>query len=36
VLQAASGGIPERKVILNKDLYDRVVALPECARVPRY
>jgi D-3-phosphoglycerate dehydrogenase len=35
-LEAASGGLPERKVILNKDLYDRVAALPECARVTRY
>ena len=35
-LQAASGGLPERKVILNKDLYDRVAALPPCATVPRY
>jgi D-3-phosphoglycerate dehydrogenase len=35
-LQAATGGLPERKVILNKDLYDRVAALPECARVTRY
>jgi hypothetical protein len=34
--EAASGGLPERKVILNKDLYDRVAALPECARVTRY
>ena len=36
LLQAASGGLPERKVILNKALYDRVVSLPECAGVPRY
>ena len=35
-LQAASGGLPERKVILNKDLYDRVASLPECAGVRRY
>jgi D-3-phosphoglycerate dehydrogenase / 2-oxoglutarate reductase len=35
-LEAASGGLPERKVILNKDLYDRVAALPECARVIRH
>jgi D-3-phosphoglycerate dehydrogenase / 2-oxoglutarate reductase len=35
-LEAASGGLPERKVILNKDLYDWVAALPECARVTRY
>jgi gluconate 2-dehydrogenase len=36
VLRAASGGLSEQKVILNKDLYDRVVALPECARVTQY
>ena len=36
LLQAASGGLPERKVILNKALYDRVASLPECAGVPRY
>jgi gluconate 2-dehydrogenase len=36
VLQAASGGLSEQKVILNKDLYDRVVALRECARVTQY
>lgn len=35
-LEAASGGLPERKVVLNKYLYDRVAALPECARVTRY
>jgi phosphoglycerate dehydrogenase-like enzyme len=35
-LEAASGGLRERKVMLNKDLYDRVAALPECARVTRY
>src|SRR5213082_733746 len=26
VLQAAGGGLPERKVIINKDLYDRLAA----------
>ncbi len=34
-LQAASG-LPERKVILNKALYDRVASLPECAGVKRH
>src|SRR5262249_31056178 len=36
VLRAASDGLSGRKVILNKEFYDRVVALPECARVTRY
>jgi D-3-phosphoglycerate dehydrogenase len=36
VLQMANGGLPERKVILNKTLYDRVAALPECAGVRRH
>jgi D-3-phosphoglycerate dehydrogenase / 2-oxoglutarate reductase len=35
-LQAASGGLPERKVIINKDLYDRLIGLPELADVKRY
>ena len=35
-LQAASGGLPERKVINNKDLYDRLIGLPELADVKRY
>jgi D-3-phosphoglycerate dehydrogenase len=34
--QAASGGLPERKVMLNKGLYDQVAALPACAGVRRY
>jgi D-3-phosphoglycerate dehydrogenase len=34
-LQGATG-LPERRVILNKPLYDRVAALPECAAVRRY
>jgi phosphoglycerate dehydrogenase-like enzyme len=29
-------GLPERKVILNKDLYDQVAALPSCATVRRW
>jgi D-3-phosphoglycerate dehydrogenase len=36
VLQAATGGLPERKVVLNKELYDRVAALPECIGVTRH
>jgi D-3-phosphoglycerate dehydrogenase len=36
VLQAATGGLPERKVVLNKELYDRVAALSECAGVTRH
>jgi len=35
-LQAARGGLPERKVILNKNLYDRVAALPGCAGLTRH
>jgi D-3-phosphoglycerate dehydrogenase len=34
-LQVAGGFLPERKVVVNKDLYDRLAALPELARVPR-
>jgi len=34
-LQAATG-LPERKVVLNKPLYDRVAALPACAAVTRH
>jgi D-3-phosphoglycerate dehydrogenase len=35
VLQVALGGLPERHVVVNKDLYDRLTALPELADVPR-
>ena len=35
-LQAASGGLPERKVIINKELYDRLAALTELAGAKRY
>jgi hypothetical protein len=35
-LEAATGGLPERRVIINKDLYNRVAALPECSRVTGY
>jgi D-3-phosphoglycerate dehydrogenase / 2-oxoglutarate reductase len=31
----ASGALPERKVVVNKTLYDRLAALPELANVPR-
>ena len=34
-LQVARGGLPERKVVLNKALYDRLAELPELAAVPR-
>jgi len=34
-LQVAQGGLPERKVVINKGLYDGLAALPELARVPR-
>jgi (S)-sulfolactate dehydrogenase len=35
-VQAASGGLPERKVIINKGLYDALAAMPELASVTRY
>ena len=35
-LQAASGGLPERKVVINKGLYDALAALPELATVRRH
>jgi phosphoglycerate dehydrogenase-like enzyme len=34
-LQVALGGLAERHVVVNKDLYDLLVALPELAGVPR-
>lgn len=34
-LQVARNGLPERKVVINKGLYDRLAALPELAGVPR-
>src|SRR5207244_6497514 len=34
-LQVALGGLPERKVVVNKDLYDQLAGLPELARVAR-
>lgn len=34
-LQAASGGLPERKVVINKGLWDTLAALPELAGVKR-
>lgn len=32
---AAIGGIPERKAVVNKALYDKIAALPELANIPR-
>lgn len=34
-LQVARGGLPQRHVVINKDLYDRLVRLPELSGVPR-
>ena len=34
-LQVATGGLPQRHVVINKGLYDRLAALPELAQVPR-
>jgi phosphoglycerate dehydrogenase-like enzyme len=34
-LQVALGGLPQRHVVVNRDLYDRLAALPELAGVPR-
>jgi D-3-phosphoglycerate dehydrogenase len=34
-VQVALGALPERRVVVNKDLYDRLTALPELADVPR-
>jgi phosphoglycerate dehydrogenase-like enzyme len=34
-VQVALGALPERRVVVNKDLYDRLAALPELADVPR-
>lgn len=31
----ALGGLPERRIVVNKALYDRIAALPELADVPR-
>jgi len=31
----AGGALPERKVVVNKALYDRLTTLPELANVPR-
>jgi phosphoglycerate dehydrogenase-like enzyme len=35
-LQVALGGLPERDVVVNRDLYDRLAAMPELAGVPRH
>jgi phosphoglycerate dehydrogenase-like enzyme len=35
-LQVALGGLPERDVVVNRDLYDRLAALPELAGVARH
>jgi D-3-phosphoglycerate dehydrogenase len=32
-LQVARGGLPDRHVVVNKDLYDRLVALPELKEI---
>jgi D-3-phosphoglycerate dehydrogenase / 2-oxoglutarate reductase len=34
-LQVALGGLPQRHVVVNKDLYDRLASLPELAGVRR-
>jgi D-3-phosphoglycerate dehydrogenase len=34
-LQVARGGLPERKVVVNKGLYDELVELPQLASAPR-
>jgi len=34
-ISVALGGLPDRKVVINKALYDRLAALPELASVPR-
>jgi D-3-phosphoglycerate dehydrogenase len=34
-LQVARGGLPERKVVINRGLYDELAALPELEGVPR-
>lgn len=34
-LQVARGGLPDRRAVVNKDLYDTLAALPELADVPR-
>jgi D-3-phosphoglycerate dehydrogenase len=34
-MQVALGGLPERKVVVNKDLYDRIAGLPELASISR-
>src|SRR5918912_2430845 len=33
LMQAVNGGLPERKVVVNKDLYDRLAAGLEAARI---
>jgi D-3-phosphoglycerate dehydrogenase / 2-oxoglutarate reductase len=35
-LQVASGGLPQRHMVVNKGLYDTLAALPELATVQRY
>jgi phosphoglycerate dehydrogenase-like enzyme len=34
-LQVASGGLPQRHMVVNKGLYDTLAAAPELAAVPR-
>jgi phosphoglycerate dehydrogenase-like enzyme len=35
-LQVALGGLPQRHVVVNRDLYDELAALPELVQVPRH
>ncbi len=35
ILDVAHGKLPERKIVINKQLYDEIAALPELADVPR-
>jgi D-3-phosphoglycerate dehydrogenase len=35
ILDVANGKLPERKIVINKQLYDEIAALPELANVPK-
>jgi phosphoglycerate dehydrogenase-like enzyme len=35
ILDVANGKLPERKIVINKQLYDEIAALPELASVPK-
>jgi phosphoglycerate dehydrogenase-like enzyme len=35
IVDVANGKLPERKIVINKALYDEIAALPELANVPR-